>query len=402
LVQPLGSLLDKSMIYRLPGPEPTPTRFGMLSMLRDFGHERLVGSVEHDQVFERLTSFYLDFAAEAELGIRSRAQRRWKRLIDLEVDTLRAELAWLAEHGRGDDLVTLLRALWLWYWLSGQLVEGRDWVRRTLPFEQRLAADQRAWLVCLDGLFAFFQLDLEPAAERLAQARSLFEETSDRLGFATVLAIAGFAAGAVSGEAAALEQLNEAHAAFVELDDAWGRAGTLGTICRIRSIFGRYESAGDLFEENLTAAERVGDDLLIALALTNLADYSFAVGEPAASRRYIDRALALLDATGIRYSAPDLLEALARVEGHTGAHARAAELVGAAENLRQTMHVPLWGPIAERHADVVQRLRRELGTEAFDDLRARGRTTSLSHWLQSPARKPGETAPDVKLPTDRP
>ncbi len=380
-VELLGSLLDKSIVYRV--PEERGSRFAMLSMIREFAEERLDAAGERDAAFEALTGFYLEYAARMEQGIRSTEQRAWKRLIDLEADTLRVELGWLAEHRRDDELVSLLRGLWLWYWLSGRLEEGRAWVKRALPYADRLSVEQRAWIFFLDGAFAFFQAELEAASERLAQARSLFVETGERLGLATIVAIAAFASGSLLGKSAALEGLDQALGEVEQLGDAWGTAGALSAICRIRSIFGDFEGAGEVFERGLVAAERAGDDLLTALALTNLADYSFAHGEPDASRRYIDRALTLLHATGVRFAAPDLLETLARIEAAAGDDARAAELVGSADVLRETMHVPLWGPIATRHASFVDELRGALGTATFDEIRERGRALPLDHWIEA-------------------
>ena len=379
LLELVASLLDKSVVYRL--PETVETRFGMLSMLREFAHERLEQSGELDAAFDGLTTYFVELAVLSEYGLRSGEKRAWTRVIDLEADTMRAELAWLSEHGRIDELVTLIRGTWPWFWHHGRGAEARMWVGLARPYEEQLAVEQRAWLVGTDALFAFFMLDIEVAVPRLAQARALFEEAGDRTGVATVDAIAGFVTGMIAGEDAALEQLERAVASFEELGDVWGSAGAVGTICRIRSIFGHYEGHRELFERGVALAEQTGDDLLTVLALTNLADYSFAVGELDASRAYVERTLALIDAAGIRYGAADVLESLARLEAAAGEHARAAELVGTAVALRESMFLPLWGPLAERNERFVEGLRETLGVEEFERARARGSDTPLDRWL---------------------
>jgi hypothetical protein len=40
---------------------------------------------------------------------------------------------------------------------------------------------------------------------------------------------------------------------------------------RLRVVYGDYADAGDLFERTIIAVERAGDDLGVALALTNVA-----------------------------------------------------------------------------------------------------------------------------------
>jgi predicted ATPase len=374
----LASLLDKSLVQRL--IDERETRFSMLTTIRDFARRRLEDSPYAASVAEAETRYYLALAACTEAGLRSAEQRAWKHLVDLEADTFRLVLDRLSEQGRSHELVTILRGLWLWYWLTAQLNEGRAWTNRALAQIGDLSVEERAWTLFLDSMFAFFRMELEHSKAAAAEARALFQQAGDKLGYATSLTVGAFAAGSL-GEAVALEQLDEAAAVFEEAGDAWGAAGAVSSICRIRSIFGDYEDRGDLFQRGLTTAERAGDDLLISLALTNLADYSLAVGDVAASRRYAQRSLALLAATGVHYAAPDTLEALTRSEARDGDPATAAELAGTAQALRDVMGVPLWGPIAARQQAVIESLRGRLGEEAFDDAFDRGRSIQLEHWV---------------------
>ena len=382
----IGSLLDKSMLYRVEAEE---SRFAMLSMIREFAQARLEQSADLDDVLAEIARFYVNFSERCETGLRSADQRVWKRRIDLEADTLRMELGWLVRQGRGDELVTILCRLWPWYWLSGQLEEGSAWVGRAVPFADQLDLGQQAWIYCLDGLFAFFRMDLAKASERVLEARSMFKLAGDHVGVATADTIIGFAAGALVGEAAALEQLSEALATFEEIGDTWSAAGVLSSLCRIRSIFGHYEGERELFERSLADAERSGDDLLIVLALTNLADFSFATGDPDGATSYLDRALEIVRATGVRYGLPDILETQAKLFAGVGAYEQAAELVGAAGELRKSMVLPLWGPIAERHERFVAELRDELAPQAFDDALTRGRNGPVEQWIESAAGSAG-------------
>jgi predicted ATPase len=377
----LASLLDKSLVYRLPGERES--RFAMLSMIREFAQVRLRESGEGEQAFDALSAYYVALAPRTEAGLRSVEQRAWKRSLDLEADTLRAVLERLVERGSADDAVRVFRSVWVWFWLSGHLVEGRGWIRRMLPFLDRLELEQRAWLLLLEGLFAFLQLDLQASAKPLAEARALFEQSGDRLGRATVSIATGFAAGAFVGKEAALAELEAGLAVLEELDDAWGTAAAVNSICRIRVIFGDFEGAREIFEYCVAGAERAGDDLLVVLALTDYADYAFAVGEPDVSRRYLERVLELLDATGVRYAGADVLESLARIDELDGNRIRAAELVGTADAIREAMHLPLWGPIAARHARFIDELRAALGAERFEEAHSRGAALSLDHWLKA-------------------
>jgi hypothetical protein len=64
---------------------------------------------------------------------------------------------------------------------------------------------------------------------------------------------------------------------------------------------------------------------------------------------------------------------------------RGPELIGAADALRETMRTPMWGPVVERRARLVDDLRAELGAEAFAACHERGSTRSLDELVPAPA-----------------
>jgi hypothetical protein len=343
----------------------------MLGMIRQYALDRLARAGGLDAALSRLAGFYLRSAPDAERGLRSVEQRRWKRLVDAEADNLRAVLAWLA-GGRTAELMTLLRSLWMWFWLSGQFDEWRRWSRCGLEGGEGAVAD-RAWVVGIDAGFAFLRGDYATAAGELEQGRLLFREAGDRLGSALMDLVAGLITAAVEGEQPAQARVANSLNTFERLDDAWGVAMGLNATAWLRTVFARFDDAGDLFERALAASERVGDDLQIVMALGNLAEARLAARDPARAREAVERALTLLGASGSTYNANWLLETLARCSVADGDHAGATELVGAAEALREAIREPMWGPARERHEALLADLRRVLGDAAFRAARDRGR-----------------------------
>ena len=376
LLELLAALLDKSMIYRLAGSDGT--RFAMLSMIRQYAFDRLEKTGNVDGVRARLAELFIRSAGDMDKGLRSFEQRRWKRLIDAEAENIRAVLAWLAERGAA-ELMVLLRSLSMWFHLTGQLDEWRHWSHRAL--EQVAGADaDRAWVVWIDAMFAFLQGDFATATRQLEQARGFFREADDQRGAALMDLVAGNVTAAVEGEQQAIAQLAGSLRTFEQLDDAWGVAGTLNAMASLRTNFARFDDAGDLFERALATSEQVGDELQIVMALNNLAQAELAAGETDQARQAVERALGLLNASGSAYNGADLLNTLARCEVADGDSVRSAELVGMAETLRESMHVPMWGPAVGRHQQLLAGLRAALGDEVFEAARDRGRAKRLDQF----------------------
>jgi predicted ATPase len=371
LLDVFSSLLDKSIVYRL--PHLGETRFAMLRMIREYALERLTGVGDREATAERLQAYYLRLVREAEEGLRSTAQRQWRRTLDLEADNIRAALISAADHGRGGEIAALIRGLYIWFWLHGNLDEVREWAGRGLSCADGIDGRDRGWLLALDGTFAVLEGRVAVAADELAEAEALLAQVGDRRAVATVRLAQSFGSAPLDGES----QLAEALAAFEELDDLWGVGTTLHAMCRLRIVQGRYEEAGDLFEQALASVETVGDELGVALALNNLAMARFMKSDIAGARAAIGRALEHRRAEGITFGGDEVLDILARVEHAEGEHERAVALLAAAEALRERLHTPLWAPDLERHERLLAELRAAVGDEAFQAAYTRGATLDV-------------------------
>lgn len=374
VVELLASLLDKSMVYRVPG---RAARFAMLSMIRDFAFDRLRAGAELDAASEALAQFYVEAAREIETGFRSTAQRDWKAYVDAEIDSLRFALDWLVDRRRGDEAVMLLRAIWMWTWLVGQTRELLESVERVRLHAPPTEPNAQAWIACVHGFALFFKVDIAAAAVHLEEARTGFDETNDPLGMSLVKIAQGLLTGPLEGEAEAQMRLARLLTELEELGDAWGVATTLHAMTRLRTIFDDYDDAEELFARSLAASEAMGDELMLAMTLTNTLYFYVARGEKEEARAVAARVLELLQATGIRHPLPDLLEACALLEADSGAPDRAAELAAAAAAARETSGLPMWGPAVARYERLLERLRSTLGDAAFDEAWQRGRRLRL-------------------------
>ena len=369
VVELLASLVDKSIVYRV--PHLGETRFAVLRMIREFAIVRLEEAGELEAALERLGSHYLDLALGAETGLRTSAQRQWKRTLDLEADNYRTALTWAADRERSADLALLVRGIWLWLWLHGNLDEARHWASRGLALENQLPFD-RGWLLLIDGSSAMLQGDFSVAMKQLPAAGALLAEAGDEQGVASVRLLSAYASAPFTGDERALSEIAGALSTFEALGDLWGVGTALHVIGRVRVIYERFDDAGDIFERALATVEEVGDDVGIALSLINLACVRLAAGDHRDAREFIRRSLEHMRGAGIVYASGDVLDVLAQIEHADGRHEQAVELLGAADALRVRLHSPLWGPAVERHQRFVNGLRELLGAAVFAGLYDRG------------------------------
>jgi hypothetical protein len=126
------------------------------------------------------------------------------------------------------------------------------------------------------------------------------------------------------------------------------------------------DGVDDLFDEAADAAERIGDDLVVAMLLANTAERATHRGDLATAARMLAESVSHYRRLRAGYPASYSIEAAAHLAVARGRLTDAARLVAAAEAMRASIDVPIWSPAADRHERLVGRLRDELGAPAFE------------------------------------
>jgi predicted ATPase/DNA-binding SARP family transcriptional activator len=281
----LFRLADRSLLVAAGG---RPARFRLLETLRAYGQERLAEAAEVDLVAGRHTDWFLDLAERA---ARHRSNLRWIRLLDADYDNLRAALDRAVAH---DDRPTALRlggALG-WYWFMFHHAEGRHRLAAVLG----MAADQTPGPQLALALQAAAMVEalLTPSGLAVDAARrslELFERFGDRRAAATSRLWLGFAEYQL-GQPAAARIADEAEAAFVDADDAWGQAAA-GLLRFVADADQRgptrAESAGRRVLERFRALD---DHWGITMTLFGLGEVDTARGDLGGATRHFEEALA--------------------------------------------------------------------------------------------------------------
>jgi predicted ATPase/DNA-binding CsgD family transcriptional regulator len=231
---------------------------------------------------------------------------------------------------------------WSLYYLADRAYEQGEYARALALFEESLAMDRelgnaRGIAMSLHGVaLTLFVSQSDPAAVRplLEESLALSRELGDKVGIAHCLSLSGLVA-LQQGDATTARRLAEESVALSrETGDPYSTAWFLGVLGRVVAQQGDHRAARALYEEGLAIARKIGHKLDIPFFLEGMASLLAAQGEPV----------------------------------------QAARLWGAAEDLRESMGVPIWPVERAAYERAVERVRAQLGEKAFAAAWAEGCT----------------------------
>jgi len=314
------SLLDKSLIRRLPGDEQT-AEFSMLESLREYAAEQLASHAEAEEARARHAGHYAGLAAQFEASLGLPEERTWVlRAVRHHAD-LRAALDYCLGAGRDAWALSLATALGWYHYTHGDLGTGQALVDAVLP----LTAARHDPAAMSDDAKADGQAGVLIVAGILAWATGETRRARDDL---------GLLARDHGDLGSAAELLRASLRDFRELDYPWAVAWSAWGLGTTLSAQGRLEEAGPLLAEALRIYTDVNDPRGVA----------------------------------------QCVEALAHVASERAHYESAARLIGAAAALRE--RVAARQPDAEqaRSSAVERVLARALGPQDADTLIHAGRT----------------------------
>ncbi len=220
-VDTLTSLADKSLVVR----DPLGGRYRLLDTIRRYAADRLDGTGETAAARASHASYYWGLARQAESALAGPKQGSWQDRLSLDHNNLRLALTYLRDNGAYDRTLEMLTAL------------GRYWLIRANRVEA----------------VAAFEAALDQADRKVPRAL---------LGRA--LATAAAVAGPVDLHASWRWIQAAVEIAWATNDDALA-ADALGKLAMASYFRGQPDRTSAT--ESLAAARRVGDSVLIGLAL---------------------------------------------------------------------------------------------------------------------------------------
>ncbi len=252
----LGQLVDRSLVMVV--EQRDESRYRLLETVRQHALEKLEASGELAAQRDRHLALMVKLARQAEPQLTGKRQKAWFTRLEHEQDNIREALAWaLASPERLADGVDLAGCVWRWWFYRGDTAEAHRVMR------------------------ALFE-------------RSVETNASGGLALARLCTGLGWIEGEVGTPESALEVTTRGLEAAREHGDARTISNVLNTLGHIHSdIRLDADAASGAFEESLALRREVGDQVLIAGSLNNIAEVYRKRGERDKARAMYEEAITI-------------------------------------------------------------------------------------------------------------
>ncbi len=292
----LASLLDKSLLYQVEQEADEP-RFVMLETIREYGLECLEASGETIATRRAYSLYYLALAEQAEQHLASREQRVWLRRLEQTYGNLRLALSWLIEQAETEMALRLGYALWHFWWMCGQVIEGCNWLEQALELPSHEETDRialfRSRALSAMGTLAGLQGDLEEAERLCQESLAMSRQLGDMHSIVTALWMLGYVAREKSNYVVAGTLAQESLQLARNMHNMPGINYSLETLAVVALDQGSYQQARILIEESLEICRQVGDIWETARSLWLLALALLFQGDIAQARKLLEESLVL-------------------------------------------------------------------------------------------------------------
>lgn len=367
LLDGMGSLVNQSMVRRGDGDDGEP-RFDMLQTIREFALERLAECGEEADVRNRHVAYIVGLAERAEPHLEGADQAIWLNRLARDDDNIRGALAWAHERKYADLGLRLVRALKVYWFVRGHLVEGYE---RTIWFT-RLPQSAAFPILCSDALNAAGFLareygDYERAYAASRESLALSHRLNDRKRAADALANLGYVALQQGKHADARDLFQRSLVTNRELNNRQGIADALSFLALTAFRSNDLDEAQRMNEESLAIWEALDDRQATVWARTRLALVLLAHGAHASAYDQCMASLRTSMELDFRWGFSWSFDGLAHLTAIYGESYLAARLLAAAASVRDAAGIRL-SPLEQSENDrLLDQIRAEIGTERYAD-----------------------------------
>jgi tetratricopeptide (TPR) repeat protein len=274
------------------------------------------------------------------------------------------------------DAETWLRmatALYLFWYARDHQEEGMTRLQCALDANPEAPADLRARAFMGMGNLAYACGDMKKAREVYTQALELRREIGDARGIASSLSGLGI----VINDEGEFEQaraiFKESLATFRSLNDKRSIALSLANLGNALANLGDYDASRMCLEESVTVFRAIGDEINLSLSLNNLVSTLIRSSNFASVRPLLVESLDLAYRHHNNKVLAHSLSEWAYLAHREGDMTRAACLFGAADVLREELHIDLL-PIAQAGRDAVRtQIEQVVGETTYREFYEQGR-----------------------------
>ncbi len=326
----LLGLVDRSLVVHDP---QGGGRYRLLETVRQYARELLSAAGEEDATRRRHRDTFRDLVTQrSDTGL---TEEEWLERVRAEHDDVRAAMDFCLEVSEGEEALRFASGMAL-FWMANSRLEGMKRLRSALRCkgaEGRTMLRARVLLAAADS--AWGQGCHEEARVYAEEAYSIYSEAQSAAGIAWALEALGDAAYGAERFECAAAYWEDALDRLRALGDTGGTATLLGNLGEVHRRTGNSEAARRCYEQSREAALAAGEKLSLALAAVNLAAMACEAGDAASAEPLLREGISGLWGSGRYWLVPLALPSAAAAALARGDYERAADLLGAAEALRE-------------------------------------------------------------------
>jgi predicted ATPase/DNA-binding CsgD family transcriptional regulator len=386
-------LIDKSILSR--EDHGRTIRYRLLNILRSFGNEMLGELEGYSERSALHAAWYFDLVATAEKEWLTARQPYWLARLLEEHANVQTALTFALNEGKVAAAADCALGLWRYYfWARGWMIEGRHWLNRclaSLPEDGR-----RAKVLLLESLMSFTVGDFDGGTAQLEEGQRIAKQVQDYAAMAGSEHNAGDLAMYQGEGARAVAHFEKALTLVPDGLDAL-RIDTLLMLILACGQCGEIARAARAHAEILTLTEPTQECFQRAYSYLMMSVVLLRAGDAPQARALISESLRLRETIDEHdpFGAAWCAEILARISLIEAAHTQAAQLLGFASRLWDSMAID--DPTVERlqiqRAETRRQTERALGTQQFRKEFERGATLSHADIRQRGLGIPAATDP---------
>ncbi|HEV2903036.1 MAG TPA: BTAD domain-containing putative transcriptional regulator [Gaiellaceae bacterium] len=370
----LERLVDRSLVQR------DDLRYSMLETIREYAVERFEAGGGAEELRRRHAVRFAALAEEASAALWESVQGPnrafWLERLETDYANLRSALAW---SDRSDPELALRIAVGLLeFWLSRcHFEEGLAWLERAISGSPDAEASLRARALHSAAFLALGRGDAERCSALGEESLALYRSLGNHEGIGRTAHLLGQAAIELGQRDRALAYADESLRLARELGHVRGLIVSLRELGVLTAQGGEDGRANELFDESEQLAREHGDDSALAAILLDRSRLALSARDTESAARLAAEAVELYRRYGTTGGIAEGVHVLALAAEADGRPDRAAQLLGAAEALRDSAGTPLAAASAGGLEDAVQRASAVLGEAAFAAAHAEGRALSV-------------------------
>jgi non-specific serine/threonine protein kinase len=331
----LDSLAGKSLITQRMQPDGE-IRLGMLTIIREFGLERLAETGDETHVRDRHAAWVVRLVEQAAEYIEGAEQVNWLARLARDSDNIRAGLGWLRECRNAEPALRVAQALRLHWFTRGRIREGLEQIIAItdLPESESFPA-LRADALTAASFLAREMGDYPLAYDITRASLAISHQIHDRQRSADALVNLGFIALHRGQLDDARSILQRSLTTNREMNNDQGVADSLGFLALVDAQSGDLDAACRRLEQCITIWNRLGDLQGVAWANAQLGLVRLEQHDYAHAWDALMTSLSLSASLDFRGDIYMVFDGLARIALSFGCANLACSLAAAATSVRE-------------------------------------------------------------------